>query len=542
MGNTEFIEQLGYIIVAAALLSFGARFLKIPAIVAYLFAGLLLGPVTGLVEISHSLDVISETGIVLLLFFVGLELSLDKIKDVGKSALAAGVFQMSVTAGVAFVLNLLFGFSLLASFLMAFAVGFSSTVVVVKLLGEKGDTGAVYGKVSIAILLFQDLVVILLLTLLAGIDGASVELVSVAKGLGKAFAGMAVLVGVVLLASRFLLPNAFGWASRRPDTLFIWSLCWCFLVVVGAHALHLSAESGAFLAGFSLAQLPCHHEMQRRVQPMMNFFIAVFFVTLGIGMNLSIDSGSLVAALVLTAFALLGKAVIVNAAVYVAGKGRESALLAGLSLCQISEFSFILATMGRQKEILGDNHVAILGLVGLLSMSISAFALLFNRQLLAFVERTGILCRLRSAPAENESQMIDRSGHVIVIGMNTMGHMIIKELQRRGYHVLAIDTDPMKLAAVDCETMLGDASYASVLDDAGLDKARLLVSTLQIEDANDLIAFHCKTHHIPCAIHAIDLSLIDNLLELDVSYLMIPKVDGVKLQTRKLKEMGLLKS
>ena len=542
MGSTDFIEQLGLIIVAAAALSFVARFLKVPAIVSYLFAGLLLGPVTGMVKISESLHLISETGIVLLLFFVGLELSLDKVRDVGKSALGAGVFQMVVTVVAALGINLMFGYSMLASLLLAFAIGFSSTVVVVKLLGEKGDSGVVYGKVSIAILLIQDIVVILLLTLLAGVSGASFEFKTVAAGLGKAFAGMGILVAGVLVASRFVLPKAFGWASRRPDTLFIWSLCWCFLVVVAAHALHLSVESGAFLAGFSLAQLPCHHEMQRRVQPMMNFFIAVFFVTLGIGMNLSVNASLLKTVLALTAFAVIGKAVIVFAASYVAGKGRETSLLAGLTLAQISEFSFILAGMGRQKEILTDEHIAIIGLVGLLSMSISAFLILFNRNLLALVERVGLLKGFRSDSSENEANTIERSGHVIVIGMNTMGRMIVRELTRKGYEVLALDTDPMKLVGMGCETMVGDASYATVLQDAHLAKARLLVSTLQIEDANDLIAFHCKTLHVPCAIHAIDLSLIDNLLELDVAYLMIPKVDGVKLQNRKLKEMAFLKS
>ena len=124
--------------------------------------------------------------------------------------------------------------------------------------------------------------------------------------------------------------------------------------------------------------------------------------------------------------------------------------------------------------------------------------------------------------------------------MNTLGREIVRRLHERGEQVLALDTDPHKLQGLPCETLLGDVEYLSVLEEAELSHARLLVSALRIEPTNDLLAYRCKQVGIPCSIQAVDLSSTDNLLEMDVKYLMIPKVDGIKLQTRELQRRGLL--
>jgi Trk K+ transport system NAD-binding subunit len=134
------------------------------------------------------------------------------------------------------------------------------------------------------------------------------------------------------------------------------------------------------------------------------------------------------------------------------------------------------------------------------------------------------------------------SGHVIVVGMNTLGREIVQRLHERGETVLAVDTDPRKLAGLASHTLLGSVEYLSVLQQVGLDRAKLLVSALQIEDANDLLAYRCQLAGVPSAIHVVDMSVVDNLLELGANYLMISKVDGVKAQSRTLREIGILGS
>ena len=530
--------------VAATVFALAARGVKLPAIVAYLLAGLVLGPVTEVVELSEGLRTISEAGIVLLLFLVGLELSFDKIRDLGKVALLAGVGQIALTAVGGFGLCVLLGYQGTQAVMLAAALTFSSTVVVVKLLEQQGEFDSLHGRLAVGILLVQDLAVIALLTFLSGwTPGAASDLGAMAANLLKAFGGMALLLGFSLLASKFWLPKPFAWASRSPETFFVWSLCWCFLVVLAAHGLHLSHESGAFLAGVSLAQLPYNHDLRRRVHPLMNFFIAVFFVSLGVNMNLDNLVAILPAALALSAFTLFVKPTFI-AFVLARLKYEESvAFNAANALAQISEFSFILAAMGIRAGLIDEQVVSLIGLVGVITISISSCFIVYRQPYYQWMRNAGWLRLLRASQKKDESPPPAAiRDHIIVIGANSLGRRIIEHLHERNETALALDTDPAKLRPLPCRTMMGDVQNVDFLEEAGLSRAKLLVSCIGIEDVNNLLAYRCRTMKIPCAIHAIDLSMVDSLLEMDPTYLMLPKVDGIKLQNRRLAEMGFIES
>lgn len=540
--ESGFVQQLTLIIVAAAAFAVAARRRRLPTIVAYLAAGLLLGPATGWVEATPSLETFSEAGIVLLLFLVGLELSLDKIKGLGTAVLWAGVIQVGATAVAGFLISLLLGMGLKESLFLAMAVIFSSTVVVVKLLEEKHQLDHLHGRIAVGILLLQDLVVIALLTLTKTFEpGVPLSLGTLGWNVLKALGAMGALLAATMATARYVLPRPFAWAARSPATLLIWSLCWCFFVVVAAHWLHLSPESGAFLAGLALAQLPYNHDLRRRVHPLMNFFIAVFFVALGLRMPIAEAAGQWWPALVLTLFVLGGKFLIVAFSLARLRFSERTSFLTALSLTQISEFSFILAASAMASGWVGADMLSLVGLVGLASIALSSSAIVFQEPLYVAALKRGWLRFLRAAkhdPERPHGHSLHQ--HIIVVGMNTLGRDIARRLHARGETVLAIDTDPRKLADLPCETCLGNADYLSVLEDAGLESARLLVSALRIEPANDLLAYRCRQFNIPAAIQVVDLSVVDNLLEMDVRYMMIPKIDGMKLQNRVLQEDGFL--
>ena len=548
MMDFGFLESLGIIAVSAAVLVAIGRAVRMPAIVVYLLCGILLGPVLGLVEMKEGLALVSETGIALLLFLVGLELSIAKVKDVGKVALVAGFAQVGLTALLGFGLSAALGFGLMEATFLAMAMTFSSTVVVVKLLEEKGELESLYGRIAVGVLLVQDLVVIMLLTFLAGMSGAgeAMDAASIGLGLLKAFGGMAVMLVVALMASKYILPRPFGWAARSPEVLLVWALSWCFLMVFGAHAFHLSLEIGAFLAGMSLAQLPYNEDLRRRVHPLMNFFVAVFFVTLGIRIDLGGAADQIGATLALSSFVLIGKPLMFLGILGVLGYGRKTAFLTGTTLAQTSEFSFILAGLAMSKGLIGGEILLVSALVGVVTIAVSSYMIIQSHGLYAWVLRTGLLRFgfLDGKPAMT-AQIVHAgehlSGHVVVVGMNTLGRELVRRLDAKGEDVLAVDTDPQKLEGLPGRTLLGSVGYLSVLEEAGYQRAKLLVSALQIEEVNDLLAYRCKTAGIPCAIHVVDLSVVDNLLDLDADYLMVAKVDGVKAQLRTLKEMGMLK-
>lgn len=541
----ELLFDLGMILVAAVTFSYLAARIRMPSIVAYLLAGLALGPITGWMTVSDSLELISEVGIALLLFLVGLELSLDKIRDVGPVALVAGLGQVVFTAVIGFIFCMLLGFSIMDGIFLSMGLTFSSTVVVVKLLDQKKELTSLYGRIAVGIFLVQDLVVIVALTFLAGLSrGDEFSMRGVATGLGWAFGGMVVLLTVLLLASRYVLAKPFAWAARQPDMAFIWSLCWCFLVVATAHWLELSVEIGAFLAGISLAQLPISGDLRRRVHPLMNFFLAVFFVSLGIRMEFGAIGAHLGSGIALSLFVLLGNPFIFMIIIARMGYSERTAFKTSVTVAQISEFSFIFAAMGLATGLVDDTILGITALVGILTIGISSYMILYSDPLYAWTHRIGLLRFFRAGdrdPRESSSPNF-MEDHVIVVGMNALGRGIVRKLTEHNVKVLAIDVDPAKLADMDCETLVGNVEFLTVLEEAGFPRAKLLVSALQIEDTNHWLAYQCKTQGIPCAMHAFDLSIIEDLVELDVNYLMYPRAEGLKYLNAELRRMGVLPS
>jgi Kef-type K+ transport system membrane component KefB len=535
------LQELGFIVLGAAGCMVLAHVLRIPSIVAYILAGLLLGPLLGLLEVTETIHLISEVGIALLLFLVGLELSLEKIKDVGKVAVVAGVGQVIFTAAGGLGFCLLLGFDLMESIFIATALTFSSTVVVVKLLDQKGELDAVYGRIAVGIFLVQDLVVVVALTFLAGLGrDQGMEPLEMLSSIGLAFLGMAVLLVAAGVAARWILPKLLGWVASSQETLLVWALAWCFIFVVGAEVMELSLEIGAFLAGLSLAQLPYNDDLRRRVHPLMNFFIAVFFVSLGIQMEFGAVGQAWLPAVLLSLFVLLGNPFIFMLIISRMGYGERTSFLTSVTVAQISEFSFIFAAMGLSAGLIGDEILSLIAVVGLVTIGVSSYMIIHNHPLYAWISATGIL-RLFRAP-EGEEPMLEkelRSGHILVVGMNSLGRRIVEHLHDEGYEVLAVDTDPVKLQGLPCDTLLGNVEYPAVLEEAGLERARLLVSAVHIEEVNRLLAYRAKRAGIPSAINSFDPAMAQELRSLDVTHLINSQKLGVDRIAQHLKDEGV---
>ena len=526
--------NIGFIVITAAGFAFLGKLVKMPSIVAYIIAGIVLGPGLGIVHLDHSLELISELGIALLLFLVGLELSLQKIKDLGRAAIILGGLQVSMTAAGAYVISTLMGFSVMECVFLAATVTFSSTVVVIKLLDQKGATSRLFGRIAISLFLAQDIVVIIGLTILSGLGSGSdepFEMVTLTKSLGIAFAGMVILLLVSLFASRCVLPKPFAWASRSPDTVFIWALCWCFLVVLLAHQFHLSVEIGAFLAGIAIAQLPIHEDLHRRLHPLMTFFVAVFLVTLGIQMDISVLGEVWKYALGLSLFVIIAKPLIVFIILSRLRYSEYTAFQAAISSGQVSEFAFILLGLGAGAGLIEGRVVSLGGMVGILTIAISSYLILYSDPLYGVFQKLGVLKFFKAKQEPDMEEQHSYAGHVIVVGMNALGREVVKQLSGRGETVLAIDTDPRKLEGLNCaETLIGSVEYESAVEEIGLSRARLVISALQIEDTNHLLAYRCRSAGVPCAIHAFDISVVEDLLDLDTAYMFMPAFDAVREQ------------
>lgn len=543
MTEIPLLVELGWVVGSATAALVVTRFVRLPPIVGYLLAGLALGPLTGVLAVSHSVELFSELGVALLLFLVGLELSVDRIREVGGSAVTVGVAQMALTGALGGAIGLAFGFAPTEALFLGLAVTFSSTVVVVKLLDQADALDERYGRLSIGVLLVQDVAVALVLTLVSGLtvgDGAAGGLASAGWGLVTALAGLAVLVAAAAAAVRWGLPDLVAWLSDAPDGLFVASLAWCLGFILAAEALHLSVELGAFVAGVALAQLPQAHELARRVRPLVDFFVAVFFVALGASLDLGAGARHWAPALALSAFVLVVKPVIVGGLLGRMGHSDRSGLMAGLTLGQISEFAFVLLGMAVAAGVVPPDLLSLVGLVGLVTIGASAVVAPLGERLYGKL-RGGASLRFFGRPTTAaEEEVSERTGHVVVVGMNALGRALVRGLRERGEAVVAVDNDRDKLAGLGVETVVGDVSQPSVLDQADVTGAKLVVTALRIQDANSLLAHRCLRLGVPVSVNAFDRSVRDELAEIGVDHLMDPKHEAVRAFADELRAAGAL--
>ena len=538
----QLLFDLGLIVMAASVFAFIGKVIRVPSLVGYITAGVFVGPILQWVEIDHSLELISELGIALLLFLVGLELSLKKIRDLGKVGLLLGSFQITLTGASAFILASLLGVAPVASIFIAGTLTFSSTVVVIKLLDKKGEMRRLYARISVALFLAQDIVIIIALTVLSGLGAETdFELGGIIKNVAVAFGGMSILLIVVLLSARYVLPLPFRWAANSPDTLFMWALCWCFLIVLLAHQFHLSLEIGAFLGGIAIAQLPIHGDLHRRLHPLMTFFIAIFLVTLGIRMEFGHLSTILPIAIVLCIFVLVAKPLIVFFILARMRFSEYTAFQTAIATAQVSEFSFILLALGASAGLIRSEIVSLGGLVGILTIAASSYMIIYSERIYEALTATGILRYFGAIQQPDTEANCKWANHIIVVGMNALGREIVARLNQSGESVLAIDTDPKKLEGLlPASTTIGNVEYESLVDEIALHKAKLVVSALQIEDVNHLLAYRCRNAGVPCAIHAFDVSMVEDLLDLGTAYLLMPAMDGVLRQRQVMRTEGVI--
>lgn len=546
MNHLYLIEDLGLMLVAASFMMLITKRLKTPAVVNYLLAGLLIGPGFGLIHETEHLDFLSETGVILLLFLVGIELNIRHFKAAGKEVLWTGSIQMVSTFLFIYSVIFLLGYANQTAWILGLTFMFSSTVVVVKLLQEHRESKAFHGRIAIGILLLQDVAALAAITWVSSMSpsgegsGGSSWLI-----LTKAVTGMGTLILTAWLASKFLINPALNWSLPIPGMMFIWSLAWCFLFVSLAHVFGLSHEIGAFLAGLSLAQSQYNMELKRRVHPLMNFFVVIFFVLLGAKIKLDLSVTMWVHVFMLSVLVMILKFAVVGGTLWAMGRRSEGTLLSGLHLAQISEFSLILIALAARQELVSPEIQTLVAWTGIITIAVSSYAILFRKQLLRWLRHSKSCSQYfewkqRDDEPREESPL--ESSAILVIGMNAMGRDIVTRLVASGEKVTAIDSDPNKLKGLKCRTIHGNIHDWDLLEAAGFEHATMIVSALQIEEANQLLAFRAQQATIPCCVMTPDTHAIPALLDLGVSYFMTPFADGIKRQRAELVERGLLKS
>ena len=493
--------EIAAVLVVAAALGALALWLRQPLLIAFIGAGILLGPSgIDLVSAHEQLNLLAELGIGLLLFIVGLKLDPHLIRAVGPVAIVAGVGQMSITAVMGFFIGVALGFTTMGAFYLAAAVTFSSTIIIVKLLSDEREIDALHGRISLGILIMQDIVVVLLMIgLSAFADEPSAtsfmsELLAVAvKGLG--------FLGLVALSTRYLLPALLHSLARRPELLALFAIAWAIGLASLGVTLGFSKEVGAFVGGVAIAWTPYKAVLAARLVNLRDFMLLFFFINLGIQIDFAQLDRALGTAALISLFVLLVKPLLVMGLVGAAGYSRRTSVTSGLAMGQISEFSLILAALGLTLGHIGDELVGVITLVGLMTMGLSTYMIIYDG--LIYERLVPLLRKLhRTAPrpgnlagrqAADERRAVD----VIIFGLGRYGRNLAQELKARDFTVLGVDYDPQRVrfwAREGLTTLYGDLEDEELYHALPLGEAQWVVSTIPGRD-RCLVLLHALRHH-----------------------------------------------
>jgi Kef-type K+ transport system membrane component KefB len=483
----ELIQDLALSILMAWIVGVAAHLARQPLILAYLVAGFVIGP-SGLrwVQSKESIQIISELGLILMLFMIGLEIDLKKIRRAGNVILATSAVQIIGCFALGLALFLAIGIPLgdrrFDALYLAAAASLSSTVIIVKVLYDKFEIDTLPGRITLGVLVAQDLVAILFLAIQPSLNDLQfgVVILSVVR--------VAALLAGALLISRYTLPYLFRLIAHLPELVLVGALAWCFAMAEFAEFLGLSRVMGALIAGVSLSTFPYALDVTAKVTSLRDFFITLFFVSLGMSIPLP-TSAVLGLALVLAAFTWASRFVTVVPPLYLMRQGLRASLLPAINLAQISEFSLVLVQIGVQS---GHTTPAIAGAAS------SAFVLLAvlntflmmrsdaaTRRAIPILKRLG-LSDLDHGRDEAGSDGGAHAGQrIVILGFYRIASSFIAEMERRQSPLLAqvtvVDFNPdvyHALQARGVRVHYNDISNADSLQHAGLASAEIVISSV----------------------------------------------------------------
>ena len=472
----EIFTELSVIIVVALLVSLVMRILRQPMIVGYIFTGVIVGPyVLNIVHNTEIIEVFSKLGITILLFIVGLSLSPKVIRELGKVSFLTGLGQIVITTVVGFILAKFLGLERVSALYVAIALTFSSTIIILKLLSDKGDLNKLYGKIAIGFLLVQDVVATLILLLThAAANGTGniyfLAVMTVIKGV--------LLIGILITASSYILPKISKFVAASQEMLFLFSITWGLGIASLFQYLGFSVEIGALVAGVSMSMTPYALEASARLRPLRDFFILLFFILLGSQVNFESIQTIIIPTIILSFFVLIGNPIIMIIIMNLLGFGRRTSFQTGLTVAQISEFSLILATVGFRIGHISQEILSLITLVGLVTIAGSTYLILYADDLYPWFEKYLRFFELRQNTKDRNKNAFYNS---VLFGYQRVGADFLKAFEQLDLDYIVVDFDPESIKLLEENNVpckFGDANDQEFLNQLELKSLRYVVSTI----------------------------------------------------------------
>ena len=458
--------------------------IQVPASVGFLITGVLAGPYgLKLIQGVHEVEILAEIGVVLLLFTIGIEFSLEKLSRMKKSVLLGGSLQVILTILITFIITRQLGFSARQSLFVGFLTSLSSTAIVLKVLQDRAEIESPHGRTSLAILIFQDIAVIPMMLLIPFLAGSSAQAFEGPIWTSILKAGGIILF--VLISAHWVTPALlFQIARIRSRELFIMSvLTICFTIALLTYSLGISLALGAFLAGLIISETEYGQETLGHIIPFKDVFTSLFFVSIGMLLNIGFFIQQPFLILIIAFAIILLKTVVASLVILILGFPMKTGLLVGLSLCQIGEFSFILFMRGMQFGLLSSQYHQLFLSVSVLAMSFTPFAISIGPWFAGAVLKMPWPDILVSGFAKvrqlTETTSIRKlTDHLIIVGFGLNGRNVARAARLAGipYVIIEMNPDTVRLEKKkNTSIFYGDATRQAVLEHANIHEARAVV-------------------------------------------------------------------
>lgn len=539
MGETV-LTTIAISIIAAAIFGLLARILRQPLILGYIVGGAVLGPHLGLALVTDekSIELISKIGLILLLFIIGLEISVPGMVQAGRPIIIGGLLQFPICAASAWIIFHETAAATGGAFdrlYLAVTLSLSSTLIVVKLLFDKFEMGTYGGRVTIGILIFQDLWAIAFLALQPNLESLQ------PAPLARSFAAGAVLVGLAALLSRYILPGVFRAIASSHELVLISALAWCFLVSAVAAQAGLSNEVGALIAGMVIAAFPYGTEVVSRLSGVRDFFITLFFVALGLKMPVP-SPGLLLLTLGAATFVVLSRLIVLVPIFAFLRLDTRTTGIVAINLAQISEFSLVIIGLGASFNHVSPTVASLVLYTLLLTSVISTYAILFSHELasgLAQALSVAGIPRWRGPTVERRIESSQeptvRYHDLFLLGVSREGLAFVQHLERESpdmkRRIVAVDFNPETLERLQADGVqchYGDISNMETLRHARIEKASIVVSSISdwlLRGTSNLAVLRLVRALAPNArvvVTADTLGMAETLYEAGADYVLIP--------------------
>lgn len=536
--------NIGIAIWVTVVITYIIRLFKQPLIIGYILSWIILWPyLLNFLAHGEIFDTFSKIGISLLLFIVGIGLNAKTIKETWKVSLITWLGQVFFTSIIGFFIIKLLWFSNIEALYIAIAITFSSTIIIMKLISDKGDTWSVYGKIAIGFLIVQDIVAALLLMMVSSLgmgDGNVLWTISVSMLKGFVLITTAVLIGI------YILPRFVRNIAKSQEFLLLFSIAWCIFVGWLFHYFWFSMEIGALVAGITLSFSPMRFEIAAKMRTLRDFFLVIFFIVLGSQMGFVSNMQHIRTIIILSLFILIGNPLIVIFLMGRMGYDARSWFMAGLTVAQISEFSIILVALGVSSGHLNKDILSIVVTIGLITIIWSTYMIMYSdrlykifKPLLKTFEKK--VDRQETVPSTNTNW------EIIVFWCHRMWGDLLKYVNKIKQDLLVIDYNPMTVKSLqekNYNAMYGDLQDPEFLDELDMSNTKMVISTVPDFESNVLLIKTIKQHkHLDPIIittsHQISETL--ELYELGSTYVVTPYFLWGHYISKLIKEHGVKK-